>query len=268
MNREHVTTNAESADSVDTLDIVVGRRSRRIGLRQVLLFFAGLTILFLLLRLLRLMLGDRLALDERAQTPQPARPFTAGDRQAIGEADGPSNSPRALHQRRAARAKASRKKATGKGRKAAGDTVGKSAAQARKRGSRRSLADRLLLAAEIAAVVLFVGAAIAAWQTLGELNDAYRSLQRVDARVLPTVMPAADPGRLTESLAQSRGQDEGLFSSLSLLPAPALPTPIPTSTPPPTPTDVAPTDVAPVAAAPTAAAPSAAAPAMTGSGLG
>ncbi|HSM58666.1 MAG TPA: sortase [Candidatus Sulfomarinibacteraceae bacterium] len=253
MNREYATTTAESAD------IVVGTGKRRIHLRQVFFFLAGLTILFLLLRLLRLVLGERLIperliperlmADERGpaapQSPQPAPP--AGERPAPpARLQTPAAAQRPKQQARIPR-RAAGKKAAGK--RAAG-RAGERAGRARKRRSRRRLADRLLLAAEVTAVVLFVGAAVAAWQTLGELNDTYRTLQRVDARMLPTVMPAADPGRLTDTLAQSGGQDEGMFASLSLLPAPALPTPIPTSTPQPT--QPAPTAPAPIAAAPAA----------------
>jgi sortase A len=96
-------------------------------------------------------------------------------------------------------------------------------------GSRRKKRSRLnaenvLLAVEIGAIFLFVAAGIALWQTRQDVNEAYRDLQRSDPRVLPTLIAAANPGMLPDSLAHT-GQDRGPAA------APPLPTPFPTSTP-------------------------------------
>lgn len=99
--------------------------------------------------------------------------------------------------------------------------------------SRSGWGERLLLFAEISAVLLVVGAGVAFWNTLTDVNNTYRALQRVDVRTLPTVIPAANPGMAFEAVAQRAAAEQAvaMLPPFNSVPAPPLPTPYPTSTP-------------------------------------
>ena len=88
---------------------------------------------------------------------------------------------------------------------------------------RRLALEKLLLMIEAFAIFLFVAAGITLWNTRRELNEVYRDLQQTDPRLLPTLIAAANPGVLPDTLAQSSPADSWA--------PPALPTPFPTSTP-------------------------------------
>ena len=94
----------------------------------------------------------------------------------------------------------------------------------RPRRSRHLSAEKLLLAVEFGAVVLFFSTGAMLWQTQRELNSSYRNLQRNAPQAMPTIVAAANPATFAESLAQ--------VSQASVL-KPPLPTPFPTVTPQP-----------------------------------
>ena len=82
--------------------------------------------------------------------------------------------------------------------------------------------EKLLLAVEVGAVLIFLGVGGMLWQTRRELNESYRNLQRNAPQIMPTFVAAANPGTLPET---------GANAGQRLLAAPARPTPFPTVTP-------------------------------------
>jgi sortase A len=90
-----------------------------------------------------------------------------------------------------------------------------------KQRSPRFSAEKVWLGIEVGAVLLFVVVGALLLQTRRELNESYRTLQQTNSEAMPTLVAAANPGQLPESLAQANQAADQR----------PLPTPFPTATP-------------------------------------
>lgn len=193
----------------DNLSLFVGR---------LLMFLGAATLLLLVFRLLRYVLTVRRATQDTASrehgvAQERLSDHATGVKVASATPPAKGQTPQAaLVPRR--RAQAARRLPPPR------VPAQRSSAQRRK-ASRRLPWEKILLAVEAGAVLLFVAAGFTLWQTRSNLNDTYRNLQQTDPRALPTLIAAANPG----AVAQAQAANDFLAQR------PTLPTPFPTVTP-------------------------------------
>lgn len=191
-----------------------GKRFRK---RHLLLVLCSAVCTLILLRLIKSVLAGRGAArddDDAADAGEPQQPQATTP--PVTQPEVEDAQPRVSPDRR----QMSPKQRAAKRRPAKGRSA-KRVKPPPKKPSRLFSAEKLLLAVEVGAVLLFVVVGASLWQTRRELNESYRTLQQTNSEAMPTLVAAANPGTLPETLAQAN-QDADQRP---------LPTPFPTATP-------------------------------------